>query len=283
MSAAEDDPPADEIEDKAVDLSDDEREEVGKLRPPPAKVVHEVIRQQGIDELRRPVESLIWSGVAAGVSIWLSLISQAALMLQLPDTPWRPMLASLGYSVGFVAVILGRLQLFTESTIVAVLPLATEFSLASFGRTCRLWVIVFLANMVGTFGVAAILPHAGLVTSEQIGAMLGIAHHLTELSPLQSFTRGIPAGFVLATIAWLLPNAKGQEIWVVTLLTYTISLAGFSHVIAGSAEAWLLVTTGTEPFGGAVFGFILPALAGNIIGGTGLFAVLAHAQVRSEL
>ena len=88
---------------------------------------------------------------------------------------------------------------------------------------------------------------------------------------------------MLATIAWVLPSAKGQEIWVVTLLTYLISLAGFSHVIAGSAEAWLLVTTGHAGFGFAAFGFILPALAGNILGGTGLFAVLAHAQVRSEL
>jgi formate/nitrite transporter FocA (FNT family) len=81
----------------------------------------------------------------------------------------------------------------------------------------------------------------------------------------------------------LLPNARGQEIWIVTLLTYVVSLASFSHVIAGSAEAWLLVTTGRASASFALFGFILPALGGNIIGGTGLFAVLAHAQVRSEL
>jgi formate/nitrite transporter FocA (FNT family) len=276
-------PSDDELEDASVDLSEGEREQVDKRRSPPAKIVHEIIRQQGIEELRRPAASLIWSGIAAGVSIWLSLIAQAGLMLQLPDTPWRPAIASLGYSVGFIAVILGRLQLFTESTIVAVLPLATNPSLSSLGRTCRLWIIVFLANMVGTFAVAAIIPHAGLVTPEQIGAMLGISRHLLEVTPAQAFSRGIPAGFFLATIAWLLPNAKGQEIWVVTLFTYIISLAGFSHVIAGSAEAWLLVTTGNENFVGAAFGFILPALAGNIIGGTGLFAVLAHAQVRSEL
>ena len=99
----------------------------------------------------------------------------------------------------------------------------------------------------------------------------------------EAFLHGIPAGFVLATIAWLLPNAPGQQIWIVTLLTYVIAIAGFSHVVAGSAEAWLLATTGEIGFGAAVLGFILPALAGNIIGGTGLFAALAHAQVRSEL
>ena len=180
-------------------------------------------------------------------------------------------------------VILGRLQLFTESTIVAVLPLAARPSWPNLARTLRLWTLVFCANMLGTLTVALILPQVGLVTGAQLGAMLEISGHLREFTPANAFARGIPAGFILATIAWLLPNARGQEIWVVTLLTYIVSLASFSHVIAGSAEAWLLVTTGHAGVGFALFGFILPALGGNIIGGTGLFAVLAHAQVRSEL
>ena len=266
-----------------ADMTPAERETVEKRKSPPARVVHEVIRQQGIEELERPTASLIWSGVGAGVAIWMSLIAQAALMVRLPDTPWKPTLAALGYSVGFVVVILGRLQLFTENTIVAVLPLANAPSWRNLGRTLRLWALVFVANMAGTLAVAIILPHAGLVTGEQLDAMLKIAGVLHELTPTSAFTRGIPAGFILATIAWLLPNARGQEFWIVTTLTYIVSLAAFSHVIAGSAEAWLLVTTGHGSLGFALFGFILPALCGNIIGGTGLFAVLAHAQVRSEL
>ncbi len=265
------------------DLSEAERETVEKRKSPAARVVHEVIRQQGVEELERPMASLLWSGIAAGVTIWLSLISQAALMLRLPDTPWKPVIASLGYSVGFIVVILGRLQLFTETTIVAVLPLASNISWSNLSRTMRLWGLVFAANMIGTLAVAALMPHINLATPEQLGAMIKIASLLKDVTPGEAFARGIPAGFILATIAWLLPNARGQEIWVVTLLTYVIALANFSHVIAGSAEAWLLMTTGNAGFSFAVFGFILPALAGNIVGGTGLFAVLAHAQVRSEL
>ncbi len=266
-----------------ADLSASDREAIEQRKSPPARVVHEVVRQQGIEELERPTASLLWSGVAAGVVIWLSLIAQAALMLRLPDSPWRPALAGAGYSVGFVVTILGRLQLFTESTIVAVLPLATKPSWSSLGRTLRLWGLVFAANMVGTLAIALIVPHSNVVTADQLAAMLEISGHLKEQSPGDAFVRGIPAGFILATIAWLLPNARGQEIWIVTLLTYVISLASFSHVIAGSAEAWLLATTGEASLSFAAFGFILPALFGNIIGGTGLFAVLAHAQVRSEL
>lgn len=272
-----------EAEENATDLTPAEREEVDKRKAPPARVVHEIVRLQGLEELRRPLASLGWSGFAAGVSIWISLITQAALLREVPDTPWRPMIVDLGYSAGFVVVILGQLQLFTETTITAVIPLATDISLANLWRTLRLWATVFAANLAGTLAVAILLPLSGISTADQVAAMLEVAQHATGVSPGDAFLRGIPAGFMLATIAWILPSAKGQEIWIVTLLTYLIALAGFSHVIAGSAEAWLLVTTGNASVGHALFGFILPVLAGNILGGTGLFAVLAHAQVRSEL
>lgn len=281
---ADDDPHGDGGDEaQAADLNKEERESVARRKSASPRVVHEIVRQQGLEELQRPLASLLWSGVAAGVSIWLSLIVQAALMLRLPDTPARPMIADLGYSAGFLVVILGRLQLFTESTITAVIPLVSRLSLANLGRTLRLWIAVFVANMGGTLAVALVMPHAGLVTPEHLQAMIQLSRHLLDLTPRQAFAHGIPAGFILATVAWVLPSVKGQEIWVITLLTYIVSLAGFSHVIAGSAEAWLLATTGQAGWGFATIGFILPALAGNIVGGTGLFAILAHAQVRSEL
>ena len=275
MNEAAQDPPA--------DLSDEEREDVERRKSPPARVVHEIVRQEGVDELERPAWSLLWSGVAAGVIIWLSVVTQGALEITLPDTPWRPAITGLGYSVGFIVVILGRLQLFTESTIVAVLPLASDLTWKNLRRTLRLWALVFGANTAGALALALILPHSGLVSPELLRAMVAVAHHGVDVPPLQAFTRSIPAGFLLAAIAWLLPNARGQELWVITLLTYIIAIAGFSHIVAGSAEAWLLAAVGDIGWSQALGGFILPVLAGNIIGGSGLFAVLAHAQVRSEL
>ena len=269
--------------DHPEDFGQREQNEVAKRKSASARVVHEIVRQQGLEELERPLTSLLWSGFAAGVSIWLSLIAQGALMLKLPPTPARETVAEIGYSVGFVVVILGRLQLFTESTITAVIPLASEFSLVSLGRTLRLWSVVFLANMVGTLVVALVLPLAGLVAPPMLDAMVGVSSHLVEESAGTVFLQGIPAGFILATVAWVLPNVRGQELWVIALLTSLVSLGGFSHVIAGSAEAWLLAASGKASWSFAILGFILPALAGNIIGGTGLFAALAHAQVRSEL
>jgi len=91
--------------------------------------------------MERPITSLWWSGVAAGLSISFSLLAQALLQAHLPDTSWRPLLTSLGYPVGFLIVVLARQQLFTENTITPVLPLAAKFTadnlakLASYGQS----------------------------------------------------------------------------------------------------------------------------------------------------
>jgi len=62
-----------------------------------------------------------------------------------------------------------------------------------------------------------------------------------------------------------------------------IGLGGMSHVVAGSTELFILVARGELALATAVFGGILPAFAGNVLGGTGIFAALAYAQVREEI
>jgi formate-nitrite transporter family protein len=95
-------------------LTDKEQSEVRDAQRPRAPVVYEIIRLEGERELQRPPASLWWSGVAAGISIGFSFLSQAALGAGLPQSQWNHVLASLGYSVGFIIVILGRQQLFTD-------------------------------------------------------------------------------------------------------------------------------------------------------------------------
>lgn len=98
-------------------LSSDERKEAHRRSAPGVAVVYEAIRQEAETELNRPNSALFWSGLAAGLCIGFSFISQALLQTSLPDTPWQSLVSKLGYSVGFVIVILGRQQLFTENTL----------------------------------------------------------------------------------------------------------------------------------------------------------------------
>ena len=277
-------PPTNPDESKpSADMSDKDKQAVSDQSSGSAKVVHEVVRLQGDEELGRPFQSLVLSGFAAGVAISASLLTEAFLRMRLPRTEWSELVVSLGYTVGFVIVILGQLQLFTESTVTAVLPLATHPTLRNLVRLVRLWTIVFVANMAGTCFVALLLAKQVIVGPAQLAAALDVSRAILTKGPEATLFAAMPAGFLIASIAWILPSARGSAVWVIMLITYVISLGEFSHVVAGSGEAWLLMWTGQTSFADALNGFILPSLAGNIVGGTGLFAVLAHGQVRNEI
>ena len=265
-------------------ISDAERTDVDELSAPRARIIYEVVRRQGDEELDRPIGSLFWSGVAAGITIMASVIAEGALHHKLPaDLPMRQVISDLGYSLGFLMVILGRMQLFTEQTIVTVLPNMAAPSWGKLGVTARLWAIVFAANLLGTSVAAAIIVYAHLMSQDLTAAMLEVSSRLLHREPLDMLLQAIPAGFLIASIAWILAGVSGSEFWVILVLTYAIALGDFAHVVAGSAEAFLLVFAGQTGLEHAVFGIILPSLIGNVIGGTGLFALLAHAQVRQEI
>lgn len=264
-------------------MSDSDKKSVDFRSSGSAKVVHEVVRLQGDEELDRPVRSLIFSGFAAGVAISASLLAEAFLHMRLPKAPWTDLVVALGYTAGFIIVILGNLQLFTESTVTAVLPLATHRTRRNLYRLLRLWATVFLANMAGTFLVSVLMASQAIIGPEQLAAAIEVSKPILTHGIWTAFLIAMPAGFLIASVAWILPNARGSEFWVVGLVTYVIALGHFNHVVAGATEAWLLMLTGQTSFVGAVGGFILPALVGNLVGGTGLFAVLAHNQVRGEI
>jgi formate/nitrite transporter FocA (FNT family) len=265
-------------------LSEAERQSVRELSAPRSPVIYEVVRRQGDDELSRPVGSLFWSGVAGGVTIMTSVIAQGAVRQKLPpDTPAREVLADLGYSLGFLMVILGRMQLFTEQTIVTVLPVMAAPDWRKLGAAARLWAIVFFANLAGSCAAAAINIKLHLLSDDLLASMLEVSGRLLGKGPLDLMLQGVPAGFLIASVAWIRAGVTSGEFWIILALTWAIALGGFTHVIAGSAETFLLVFADRVGLGHAVGAIIGPALIGNVIGGTGLFALLAHAQVRQEI
>jgi formate/nitrite transporter FocA (FNT family) len=258
-------------------------EDVEDLKAADAQDLHKAVREEGEEELDRPVSSLFFSGRAAGMAIASSLIAEGALHHALPDTPWRTIIVSLGYPIGFLVVILGRMQLFTESTITAMLPLVTKPSGWALRRTLRLWSVVLGANLIGTALAGGMIAAGLLGGSELRTAIIEVSMAITELSPGATFVNAIPAGFMIAILAWSLPNAREQSFLVIVAITYVVAIAAFSHSIVGSVEAWLLLFSGKVGVAQALGGLMVPAILGNLLGGAGLFALLAHAQVRGEM
>lgn len=264
-------------------LSERERDDVeGRLRPR-VPMLYEIVRKEGETELKRPVSGLWWSGIAAGLCIGFSMVAEGLLRAHIPDTSWRPLIDNFGYSVGFLIVILGRQQLFTENTLTAVLPVMARKTRSCFLDMLRLWGVVFVANVLGAFFFALICSQASLFSPEVEAAFSEIARHMTDIGPLATFERGIVAGWLIAVLVWVLPNAKGTEIFVIILITYLIALGDFTHVIAGSVEAFWLVLEGDLSTAQMFLGFLLPTFLGNVVGGSVLFAMLSYVQVQSEL
>ena len=249
---------------------------------PASSSIFETISNEGRKELARPATSLWWSGLAAGASISASLFAEGFLRLTLPEQPWAEAVESLGYTVGFLIVVFGRLQLFTENTITPILPLLSEPTLGKLRATARLWGIVFAANMAGSLMAALFAVYSSMASPEQVEAFTEISQQFVDRSFADAFWQGIPAGFYIAAMVWMLPSADHARFYVVVVMTYLITLGRFTHVVAGSTEVFLLQARGLMGvFEGAFF--IGCVGAGNIVGGTGLFALLAYAQVKEEL
>lgn len=265
-------------------LTKKERDAVAEHGSLSALTVYSIILREGEEELHRPKVSLWWSGVAAGVGISTSVLVEGIIRANLgADHPYLTLIESLGYTFGFVLVIMCRLQLFTENTITVVLPVLADLTRNSFYRVARLWGVVLAANFFGTFVTAAISIHGNMLSADILKAMLEISHHVAQLTPSEAFLRAIPSGFFIAALVWMLPSAKAAKVWVIVMFTWLIAAGGFTHVVAGSNEIFTLVLNGEMSiFTGLVY-HIAPVLFGNIIGGTGLFAMLAYGQVHEEM
>jgi formate-nitrite transporter family protein len=264
-------------------ISREEVRTVQEMSTPRTPVIYEVVRRLGDEEMERPAISLWWSGLAAGLSISFSLLAQAVLESHLPDTAWRPLVAGFGYCVGFLMVVLGRQQLFTESTITVVLPVLKNFTIDSLWRMARLWAIVLAANLTGTLFAALFCTYTLALPVALLRSMLDISHDLLAQGWWDMFFRAVSSGFLIAAMVWMIPSAETAKFAVITLMTYLIAIGGFTHIIAGSMETYLLVLAGDWAWWRMVLEFMVPVLLGNIVGGTALFALISYAQVMQEI
>jgi formate/nitrite transporter FocA (FNT family) len=246
-------------------------------------VIHEIIREEGEQELERSNTGLALSGLAGGLTMGFSFLAEALLRASLPDTPWRHSVESFGYSVGFIIVVLGRQQLFTENTLTAVLPVVTRRDLSTLLSAGRLWAIVLVANLFGTWLFAAMI-HVHLVFTPDVEvALQSIAVEAIPPIFYATLLKAFFAGWLIALMVWILPSAQSARLITILIITYVVSLAHLSHIVAGSSEAAYSVLSGTATFGQYFIYFLLPTLIGNIVGGVVLVTVLNHGSIAPEM
>ena len=262
-------------------LSGDEHQKVEEKSPPRAAVLHEIIRRNGHEELSRGVAALAWSALAAGLTMGFSFLARAVLHRYAQDVPAGFLIEGFGYTFGFIAVIIARQQLFTENTLTVVLPVMTAPSWHQFGRLIRLWGVVLAGNLVGVtlFALGLLKLHQFDAVTQ--AAFVEIGRELMHNTSFEMFSKGVLAGWIIAMMVWMMAATEQSRLAIIIICTYLIAISGFTHIIVGSAEAMYMVFAGETSFSDAVIRFGLPTLAGNVVGGSLIFALISHAQVRS--
>jgi len=229
------------------------------------------------EEFRLSTRLLFLGGLAAGLSIGLSFYARAAVMAQTESA----LIGNLLYPIGFLLIVIGRYQLFTENTLTPVTLVLTR--LASVPKLLKNWGIVLLANMLGATLLAFILANTPIFEESALAQAIAIGEHALETSPDALFFKGIMAGWLVASMVWLVHAARDtvSKIFLVFFIMYMVPTAGLYHCIIGMCEAMFMFFQGLTSLPEAIFGFFLPVLAGNTVGGVLLVAILNYGQTKN--
>ena len=273
-------------EDPAARRSRNKEDEKGQE---PQKSYETILEQEiaaGLTELERPAKALLLSGLSAGLDVSLGLLLMA-VMHTLTDgvliKPVSEILIALTYASGFLFVILGRSELFTEHTTLAVLPVLDRR--ASLKQLGRLWGLVYIANQVGAAAFAAFLvflgPRLGIIEPRVFGE---IASGLVEHPGWVILLSAVLAGWLMGLLSWLVAASRDTigQIFIVLLVTTAIGLCHLHHAVVGTAEVLAGVFSGAGATLADFGKFLLWATLGNMLGGFFFVALIKFGHIRSS-
>jgi formate/nitrite transporter FocA (FNT family) len=234
--------------------------------------------QIGEEELKRSSAGLMFSGLAAGLGMGLSALGSASVLLVAGHGQKAMLLAALLYPLGFIAVIVGRAQLFTENTLFPViLVLDRRRHLLN---TARLWAVVFAANVVGALLFAALMVAVDTLSPSLRHSLESLGTHAAHGSWANLFWKGIAGGWIIALVAWLVTASRdtSAQVILIWLATFVIGAAHLAHCIAGSTEV-LAGVLGGQVTVGTFFYWLSAATIGNAVGGVVMVSLLNYGQV----
>lgn len=260
-----------------TDLQDQQTEEAGPKKPSRQILQQEIM--EGVDALERPVSGLFISGLSAGLDVGFSLLLMSVVWT-LADGAFSAATSRLlvggMYAVGIVFVVLGRAELFTEQTALAVLPVLNRR--ASPVALARLWTVVYVANIVGAAAFAGFLvqfgPASGIIAPRVFGEF---ARGLTQHPPWIIFASAVLAGWLMGLLSWLVAASRDtvSQILLVGLIGSVIGVCRLHHVVVGSAEVLAGVFSGAIP--AIDYGrFLLWTTLGNAVGGSVFVALIKY-------
>ncbi|KTG27801.1 formate/nitrite transporter family protein [Haloferax profundi] len=227
------------------------------------------------EEITSGARELFFSALAAGFAITITFLLYVSLTA---STDSDPVLSALLYPLGFVYIIIGGYQLYTENTLPPV-ALTLE-RLASIPALLRNWVVVLSGNLLGgTLGAAA-LAFGGVLSPEASNAALKIAQKGVETPWWSLFFKAAFAGLIVAGVVWVTFAARDTitRLAVVYMAFLAVPLGGLFHVVVSFTEMMYLVLNGRLSFLVGLNEFVVPVLLGNTFGGVVLVTIVNYFQ-----
>lgn len=211
----------------------------------------------------------------------LTGLAVASVQNVLGDGAWQNFVSLLFYPAGFIAIIIGRAQLFTENTLFPIALILSERK--HFGNTLRLWVVVFVSNIAGAMLFAVVAMKTGALQYELGTRLAALGMRSVGGSGSEIFWSGVIGGWIIALMAWTVTASHWTigQIVVTWLLTAIVGLGHFAHCIATSGEILSAVFTGQVALG-AYAHWLLFATLGNAVGGVTFVTLLNFGQVKAE-
>jgi formate/nitrite transporter FocA (FNT family) len=250
------------------------------LDRPTAHAIYEQVAKNARVELDRDAFSLMVSGLAGGMGMGLTALAVSVAGATLGPSGPAHFVACLLYPIGFIVVILGRSQLFTENTLYPVALMLAESG--HFLRTARLWALVLPFNIIGAFLFAVLTARTGALKPEFVTEMVRLGVEAAGKSTGTVFWSAVVGGWIIAMVAWLVSGSHSitGSVALIWLLTFLVGLGGFAHCIASSGE--ILAAVVTHQLELADYGrWIVLAVAGNICGGVLLVTLLEYGQTQA--
>lgn len=247
-------------------------------RPTPQRI-YALVREDAEEELERPPRALAFSGLFAGFTIGATPLGVAVALFLLDAPGSEVFVAALLYPIGFVAVIIGRAQLFTENTLYPVVSSLEDRRHVP--KTLRLWAIVLAANLVGGLGFALVAVETAALPPGLIGEFSGLGEKAADKAFWTTFWSAVLAGWLLALVAWLVEAAESAigQVFVIFLLTLPIGMVPLDHSVATAVEVMGAALDGATGVGEAL-GWLGLTVVGNVVGGVGIVAMLNYGQVQ---
>jgi formate/nitrite transporter FocA (FNT family) len=226
------------------------------------------------EEMGTGTRELFFSGLAGGFAITVTFVALASMTAKTDD----PLLSVLLYPLGFVYIILGGYQLYTENTLPPV-ALVLE-RLASVPALLRTWVVVLAGNFAGGAFGALILAYTGVFEPATAAAAIEVSEKGLQQGWWDLFFKGGFAGLIVAGVVWLDYAARDTitRFVVVYVAFLLIPLGDLFHVVVSFTELTYLVFLGRAELVAGLGGFVLPVLLGNTIGGVLLVTVVNYFQ-----